>query len=141
MESARLSRPTWRWRDFKKSFSGLSRPSRKRRDFRDHGGYGATGLASATKKCYFNTFATEVETARLSRPRRRWRDQESFHRDQGGDDATFQTKAETARPFRSRRRRRNFSNRGGDGATKIIFLMTEVDTVQLSRQRRRRRDF
>ena len=104
METARLSRPIWRWR-----FSGLSRPRWRRPDFRDHGGYGAT-----------------QETARLKKKRR---DQEFIPRDQGGDSATFQTKAETARLSRPTRRwrfsglsrprwrRPDFRDHGGYGAT------------------------
>ena len=37
---------------------------------------------------YGATFQNKAETARLSRSRRRRRDQESIPRDQGGDDAT-----------------------------------------------------
>ena len=80
METARLSRPTWRRRDLKKNFfqGFLDRGGegatfatmvdavrlRKRRDSK---GNGKTGLANATKMCTFKTFATEVETARLCR--------------------------------------------------------------------------
>ena len=129
METARLSRPKWRRRDFKKVFQGFLDRSgdgatfvtmvdmvrlRKRRDFK---GNGATSLASATKMCTFKTFATKVETVRLCRPKRRRRD----FSDQGGDGATFQTEVETVRPRNHsslpRRRRRDFADQGGDGAT------------------------
>ena len=87
---------------------------RKRRDSK---GNGATGLTSATKMCAFKTFATEVETARLCRPKRRRRD----FSDQGGDGAIFQNEVETARTKNHsslpRRRRRIFPHQGGDGAT------------------------
>ena len=114
-------------------------------------------------------FGDHDDPSQLSRPKRRWRDQniakdfpdqhgdgatfkKSFQgsrgrggdgatKNQGGDDLTFRTKAETARLFRPRQRRRNFSDRCRDGSTKIIFLATEVDTVRLSRPRRRRPDF
>ena len=137
----------------KKVFQGLSRPRWRRRDFRDQDGYGATQETARLKRgrrdrpgqrdqnALFKTFATEVETARLSRPRRRRRDQEPFHRDlsgsganfrvQSGDGATFQAKAETARLFRPRRRRRNFTDRGGDGATKKQFFATVVNAARL----------
>ena len=115
METARLSRPTWRRRDFKKVFQGfLDRggdgatfatmvDTARLRKWRDSKGNGANGLASATKMCTFKTFATEVDTARLCRPKRRWRD----FSDQGGDGATFQTNAEMARLSRPRWRRRD----------------------------------
>ena len=78
-------------------------------DFPDWGGDGAT-------KIIF--LATEVDTARLSRPKWRRRDQNSIPRDWGGYGATFQTEVETARPrlFSSRLRWIwcNFSDQGGD---------------------------
>ena len=115
METARLSTPTWRRRDCKKVLQGfLDRGGdgatfatmvdtarlRKRRDSK---GNGATGLASATEMCTFKTFATEVETARLCRPKRRRRD----FSDHCGDGTTFQTKAETARLSRPSWRQRD----------------------------------
>ena len=131
METARLSRPKWRRRDFKIKFQGfLDRggdgatiatieDTARLRKWRDSKGNGATGLASAIEMCTFETFQTEVETARprnhSSLPRRRRRD----FPDQGGDGATFQTNAETARLFRPMRRRCDFSDRAGDGATMI----------------------
>ena len=69
---------------------------RRRRDFRDQGGYCAT-----------------QETARLKKQRRDRPGQldQKVHfqvfRDRGGDGATFQTKVET----------RDFPDRGGDCAT------------------------
>ena len=143
METARLSRPTWRRRDFKKVFQGfLDRggdgatfatmvDTARLRKWRDSKGNGANGLASATKMCTFKTFATEVDTARLCRPKRRWRD----FSDQGGDGATFQTEVETARPilFSSRLRwiRRDFPDRGGDSAS----FQTKAERALLSRQK------
>ena len=133
METVLLSRPTWRRRDLKKVFQG----------FRDRGedgaiqetarlkngdsGNGATGPASATKMCTFKTFATEVETARISSPRRRRRDQESFHGDRSGSGASLAFRVETARFSTPRRRRRDFSDQGGDGAT----FYTEAETARL----------
>ena len=92
---------------------GMSRLSRlgKRRGSKRNG---ATFLASAIKKCTFKDFAIEVETARLSRPRRRRRD----FSDQDGYGATFQTEADTARLRNNSMRpwwmRRDFSNQSGD---------------------------
>ena len=129
----------------------LFRPMRRRRDFSDRGGNGAT-------KIMF--LAIEVDTVRLSRPG--WR-RRAFS-DQGGDGATYQTEVETARPrlyssrlrwircsfpdqcgdgrlFRPMRRRRDFSDRGGNGATKFMFLAIEVDTVRISRPGWRLREF
>ena len=123
------------------------------RDFPDRGGDGATKIVF---------LATEVDTVRVSRPRRRGRyfpEQGGDGAtkivflatrwirfdfpDQGGEGATFQNEVEMARPilFFSRLRwmQCDFPDRGGDGATKIIFLATEVDTARLSRPRWRRR--
>ena len=97
----------------------FSRQRRKRGDFSDQSGDGAT-------------FQTKTETASFFRPRWRRRDQDYIPRDKGGNDATFQTKAETARLFRPRRKRRDFSDQGGDGAT----FQTKAKTERLSRPRR-----
>ena len=106
---------------------------RKRRDSKDNG---AT-VWPAIKMCTFKTFATEVETARLCRPKRRRCD----FLDQGGDGATFQTEVETARPRNHsslpKRRRHDFSDQGGDGAT----FQTNAETARLFRPMRRRRNF
>ena len=148
METARLSRPTWRRRDFKKVFQGFldrggdgvtqetARLQRQRRDrlgqrdqnvhfqdFRDRGGDGAS-------------LQTEAETARRFRPRRRRRD----FPDQCGDGATFQTEVETSRPilYSSRLRwiRCDFPHQSGDGAT----FQTKAKRALFSRPSRRRRD-
>ena len=104
MEAARLSRSEWR-----------------RQDFPDQGGDGATFQTEvgygATLAIRDATAQTMVHAARLSRPRRRWRDQESIPRNKGGNDATFETKAETAQHYRPRWRRRDFLDQHGDGAT------------------------
>ena len=65
METARLSRPTWIRRDFKKFFRDFSSEveTARLRKRRDSKGNGSTGLVSATKMCTFKTFTTEVETA------------------------------------------------------------------------------
>ena len=77
-----------------------SRPWWERRDFRVQKGEGVVLL-------------TKGETARLSRPRRRWRDFPT----QGGDGANkiqfLANKVETARISRIRRRWRDFSKQGG----------------------------
>ena len=78
--------------------------------------------------------------AGLSRPRRRWRDQEPILRDQRGYDASFHVKAETARLFRPRRRRRDQEpilrdQRGYDASFHV-----KAETARLFRPRRRRRD-
>ena len=113
------------------------------------------------------TFVIRVDTARLSRPRRRPRDV----KEQSQDGATIQTKAETARPrtnssrpcwkwrgcrvqsgdgatFQTMRRLRDFPDRGGDGPSKKQFFVTIVEAVRiwrsewrLSRPRLKRRDF
>ena len=118
---SRLSPPKWRRHVFADRSGGdgatfqtkaerarLFRPMRRRRDFPDGGGDGAT-------KIIF--LANEVDTVRLSIPMWRRRD----FSDQGGEGYTFQTIAETARPRNhsslSRRRRRDFPEQGGDGAT------------------------
>ena len=163
METARISRPRRRRGDQErnirdrggcdrdrsrliKKFSGILRPRWLRRDSKSSG---ATGLVSAINKCTFKTFATVLETARLSRPRRRRR---KFP-DQHGDVATnkkifrdFATEVVTARLKKQRRDRpsqrdqqvhfQDFRDRVGDGAT----FQTEAETARLSRTRRRRRD-
>ena len=148
METAQLSRPTWRRRDFKKVFQvfldrggdgatfATKVDTARLRKRRDSKGNGVTGLASATKMCTFKTFATEMETERLCRPKRRRRD----FSDQCGDGATFQTEVETARPrlYSSRLRwiRCDFPDQGGDGAT----FQTKAERALFSRPSRRRRD-
>ena len=97
-------------------------------------------------------FQTMAKTAQLSRPRRRWRYQETRINssrpkrkrrdfpDQGGEGLTFQTIAETARPrinsSRPRPRRCDFLDQSGYGAT----FQTKPETTQLFGLRRRRRD-
>ena len=117
-------------------------------------------MTGATKFNHFQTFQTEMETARLCKkifrafatdvktaqfPRPRWirRDSGNFQvfRDRGGDVAIFQTEAEMAQVFRPRRRRRDFPYRGGDDATKKQFFATVVKAARLSRSEWRRRDF
>ena len=123
----------------------LSIPGCRRYHFPDRGGDGAN-------------FQTRVQTASLSRPRRRPRDQENcssrqrwIRRDfsdqsgdgphQVGDAASFQTMAEMARLFRTGLRGRdqdsNPRDQGGDGAT----FQTKAETARLLRPRRRGRDF
>ena len=105
-------------------------------------------------KKFFRAFATDVETARLSRPRCTRRD--------SGNGSTQKATARPAWParpqsaissfLRPRWTRRDFPDRGGDGATKKQFFGTVgsgsgatfafgVETARLSRARRRRRDF
>ena len=115
---------------------------RMRHDFSDQGGDG-------------QSFQTKAETARLSRPRRRRRDQETYLRYREGCGATLairaetaQIKADTARLFRPKRMRSEqetiLRDREGCGATLAIraeTAQTKANTARLSRPRRRRRDF
>ena len=91
---------------------------------------------NATKNSNFKTFATDVETALLSRSRQRRSDQESILRDHGRSGATFAFRVETVQFSKPRRRRRDFSDQGGDGA----IFQTKADTARLFRPMRRRRD-
>ena len=109
METARLSRPTWRRRNLKKVFQG----------FLDPGGYGAT--QETVRPQVFQgfrdrggdgaTFQTEVEMARpeLSSSRLRWI--QCDFPDRGGDGATkiifLATEVDTARLSRPKWRRRD----------------------------------
>ena len=138
METARLSRPTWKRRDFKKIFQGFF----------------STKVETARLKKNFRAFSTEVETARLKKFL------QGFF-DRGGDGATFATMVDrrdsgnganqkaTARPawpartkirlskfLRPGWRRRDFPDRGGDGANKNHFIatvQTKAETARLSR--------
>ena len=141
---ARLSRPRRIWRDpaaqemawparLNLAISRLSRTRWKRRNFPDQHGDGAT------LKKFFRAFSTEVETARLSRPR--W-----IRRD-SGNGATPKATARPAWPARPkcalsrlsrpRWRRHVFADRSGDGAT----FQTKAETARLSRPMRKWRDF
>ena len=110
----------------------LSRTRRRRHDFPDRGGDGAT------KKQFL---VTKEETTRFFRPKRRRRD----FLDQDGDGAIFQTDVETARPklYSSRLRciRCDFSDQCGEGATFQTIAETARPRSHSSRPRRRRRDF
>ena len=96
----------------------LSRPRRKRGDFPDQCGDGAT-------------IQTKVDTSRprtnSSRPW--WK--RCGCRAQSGDGATFQTK----------QRWRDYSDQGGDGASKNQFFASVMEAVWLWRSDWRRREF
>ena len=151
-ENPRLSRSRWIRRDFpyqggdgitfetETETARFSLPGCRRHHFPDRGGDGATkkvflcdrGGYGATLAIRVDMAHTKVDTAQLSRPRRRRRNQESISRDQGGDAASFQAKAEMARLFGTGRRWRYFPDQRGDGATKKNFPATAVDTARLS---------
>ena len=119
METARLSRPTWKRRDFKKNFQGFF----------------STKVETARLKKNFRAFSTEVETARLKK-----KFQGFF--DQGGDGATFATMMNTAR-LRKRRKSKGNGANGLASANKNWTFKTfanEVETARLSRPRQRRRE-
>ena len=97
-------------------------------------------------------FENKAETAQLSRPRRRRRDQETNPRDQSGYYAifaTFRTGLDTARFLLARRRRHDqeknlhkLHDQGGDGETQKNprELRDRAETAGFSRPRRIRRD-
>ena len=97
-------------------------------------------------------FENKAETAQLSRPRRRRRDQETILRDQSGYCAifaTFATGLDTARFLQARRRwhdqeknLHDLHDQGGDGATQKNprELRDRKETAGLSRPRQRRSD-
>ena len=109
-----------------------ARLKKKFQGFFDRGGDGAT------LKNFFRAFSTEVETARLSRPRWIWRD--------SGNGANQKATARPAWPARTKIRlskflrpgwrRRDFPDRGGDGANKNHFIatvQTKAETARFSR--------
>ena len=121
------------------------RPKRRRRDFSDQGGDGAT-------------FQTGAETARLrNNSLRPWWMRRDFSNQIGNELSTVHTarlsrkRTETPRLSGARRRRRDISDQDGDGATlKKVFqgfldrggdgatFATKVDTARLKRQLRSR---
>ena len=138
---ARLSRPRRIWRDPAAqemarpnlAISRLSRTRWRRRDFSDQHGDGTT------LKKFFRAFSTEVETARLSRPRWILRDSGNgaFSKATARPAWPARPKCALSRLSRPSWRRRVFADRSGDGAT----FQTKAETAQLSRPMRRRRDF
>ena len=152
------SRPRWIRRDFpyqggygitfetEAETARFSLPGCRRHHFPDRGGDGATkkvflcdrGGYGAALAISVDMAHTKVDTAQLSRPRRRRRNQESISRDQGGDAASFQTKSEMARLLRTGRRGRYFPDQAKTAQSRI--LATKVETPRLSRLSRKWRE-
>ena len=151
----RLSRPRRRRRDHEKSYHSFRELGRDRTTFatnqrrrrkarRRRRGFPDQGRICTTKRQFLAIFATNVETARLSRPRRRRRVQETIRpdlREQGSDDGDFLDLGGDSTKFRPRPRWRdpekssfkfwtelkccNYRYQGGDGSG----IATEVETT------------